>query len=91
MTRDAQKHLQPNDVVFPPPSNARQTRRPPRRIDPTQLRERQEGGRNMVGVDTRAHDEFVRKTSPGGISVPGGELAHGLAELAPEPGAAGSW
>jgi rhodanese-related sulfurtransferase len=54
-------------------------------VDPPQLRAWQEGGRNMVVLDSRTYDEFVRMTIPGAISVPGGELAYRVGDLAPDP------
>jgi rhodanese-related sulfurtransferase len=54
-------------------------------VDPLQLREWQRSGRDMVVLDSRTHEEFVRMSIPGGISVPGGELAYRIGDLAPDP------
>ncbi len=54
-------------------------------VDPPQLRDWQESGRKMVVLDSRTHEEFVRMTIPGAISVPGGELAYRIGDLAPDP------
>jgi rhodanese-related sulfurtransferase len=54
-------------------------------VDPPQLRDWQASGRNMVVLDSRTHEEFVRMTIPGAISVPGGELAYRIGDLAPDP------
>jgi rhodanese-related sulfurtransferase len=56
-----------------------------RSVDPEQLSEWQESGRRMVVLDSRTHEEFVRMTIPGAISVPGGELAYRIGDLAPDP------
>jgi rhodanese-related sulfurtransferase len=45
-----------------------------------------EAGRDMVVLDSRTYDEFRRTSIPTGISVPGGELAYRIADLAPDPG-----
>ena len=54
-------------------------------VDPPQLRDWQQSGRKMIVLDSRTHEEFVRMSIPGAISVPGGELAYRIADLAPEP------
>jgi rhodanese-related sulfurtransferase len=54
-------------------------------VDPRQLAEWQATGRRMVVLDSRTHEEFVRMTIPGAISVPGGELAYRIGDLAPDP------
>jgi rhodanese-related sulfurtransferase len=54
-------------------------------VDPAQLRDWQESGRRMVVLDSRTYEEFHRMTIPGAISVPGGELAYRIGDLAPDP------
>jgi rhodanese-related sulfurtransferase len=54
-------------------------------VDPHQLADWQASGRRMVVLDSRTHEEFVRMTIPGAISVPGGELAYRIGDLAPDP------
>jgi rhodanese-related sulfurtransferase len=54
-------------------------------VDPMQLRDWQELGRRMVVLDSRTYDEFRRMSIPGAISVPGGELAYRIGDLAPDP------
>jgi rhodanese-related sulfurtransferase len=54
-------------------------------VDPPQLRDWQESGRRMVVLDSRTFEEFRRMTIPGAISVPGGELAYRIGDLAPDP------
>ncbi len=54
-------------------------------IDPLQLRDWQATGRRMVVLDSRTHEEFRRMSIPGAISVPGGELAYRIGDLAPDP------
>jgi rhodanese-related sulfurtransferase len=53
-------------------------------VDPQQLADWQASGRRMVVLDSRTHEEFVRMTIPGAISVPGGELAYRIGDLAPD-------
>jgi rhodanese-related sulfurtransferase len=54
-------------------------------VDAPQLHAWQREGRNMVVLDSRTHEEFVRMSIPGGLSVPGGELAYRIGDLAPDP------
>jgi rhodanese-related sulfurtransferase len=54
-------------------------------VDPHQLADWQASGRRMVVLDSRTYEEFVRMTIPGSISVPGGELAYRIGDLAPDP------
>ncbi len=42
-------------------------------------------GRDMVVLDSRPIDEFLRMSIPTGINVPGGELAYRIADLVPDP------
>jgi rhodanese-related sulfurtransferase len=41
--------------------------------------------KNMVVLDSRTHEEFQRMTIPTALSVPGGELAYRIGDLAPDP------
>jgi rhodanese-related sulfurtransferase len=54
-------------------------------VDPPELKQWIESGRKMVVLDSRTHEEFVRMSIPTGISVPGGELAYRIGDLAPDP------
>ena len=54
-------------------------------VDAAELKGWIDGGRDMVVLDSRPMDEFVRMSIPTGIDVPGGELAYRIADLAPDP------
>ncbi len=54
-------------------------------LDPAELRSLIDSGRDMVVLDSRTADEFARMTIPTAISVPGGELAYRIADIAPDP------
>lgn len=54
-------------------------------IDAADLRALAERGERMVILDSRPLDEFTRMSIPGGVNVPGGELAYRIATLAPDP------
>lgn len=54
-------------------------------VDPPVLKSWLDQGRKMVVLDSRTHEEFVRMSIPTGISVPGGELAFRIGDLAPDP------
>ncbi len=54
-------------------------------VDPPALKAWLDQGRKMVVLDSRTHEEFVRMSIPQGISVPGGELAYRIGDLAPDP------
>ena len=54
-------------------------------VDPPVLKSWLDEGRKMVVLDSRTHGEFVRMSIPSGISVPGGELAYRIGDLAPDP------
>ena len=41
--------------------------------------------KNMVILDSRTAEEFARMTIPTAVSVPGGELAYRIGDLAPDP------
>ncbi len=54
-------------------------------IDAAELKAWQDEGRDLVVLDSRPMDEFHRMSIPGGINVPGGELAYRIGDLAPDP------
>ncbi len=54
-------------------------------VDPPQLKDWIDSGRAMVVLDSRTEAEFRRMSIPTGISVPGGELAYRIGDLAPDP------
>jgi len=54
-------------------------------VDAPELKAWIDGGRNMVVLDSRPLEEFRRMSIPGGVNVPGGELAYRIADLAPDP------
>ena len=54
-------------------------------VDPPQLKSWLDSGRKMVVLDSRTEAEFRRMSIPSGISVPGGELAYRIGDLAPDP------
>ena len=54
-------------------------------IDATDLKRWIDSGRNMVVLDSRTAEEFGRMSIPSGISVPGGELAYRIGDIAPDP------
>ena len=54
-------------------------------VDAPELKAWQDEGRDLVVLDSRPIDEFHRMSIPGGINVPGGELAYRIGDLAPDP------
>jgi len=54
-------------------------------IDAAELKALIDRGERLVILDSRPLDEFTRMSIPGGVNVPGGELAYRIAALAPEP------
>jgi rhodanese-related sulfurtransferase len=54
-------------------------------VDAVELKSWIDTGRDMVVLDSRTHEEFVRMSVPTAINVPGGELAYRIADLAPDP------
>ncbi len=54
-------------------------------IDAAALNAWQSEGRDIVVLDSRPFDEFTRMAIPGGVNVPGGELAYRIADLVPDP------
>jgi rhodanese-related sulfurtransferase len=55
------------------------------RIAPEELKRHVSSGRKLVILDSRPPDEYRRMSIPGGIDVPGAELAYRVHDLAPEP------
>src|SRR5580693_1475399 len=54
-------------------------------VDPPELKSWIDAGQNIVVLDSRTHEEFVRMSIPTGISVPGGELVYRIGDIAPDP------
>jgi rhodanese-related sulfurtransferase len=54
-------------------------------VDAAELNAWIASGRDMVVLDSRTLDEFTRMSIPTGISVPGGELAYRIGDIAPDP------
>ncbi len=54
-------------------------------VDAPELKAWIDDGRNMVVLDSRTAEEFARMAIPTGISVPGGELAYRIGDIAPNP------
>jgi rhodanese-related sulfurtransferase len=54
-------------------------------VDARELKAWIDSGRDMVVLDSRTLEEFTRMSIPTGISVPGGELAYRIADIAPDP------
>jgi rhodanese-related sulfurtransferase len=54
-------------------------------VDAADLKSWIDTGRNIVILDSRTHEEFVRMSIPTGVSVPGGELAYRIGDLVPDP------
>ena len=54
-------------------------------IPALELKAMQDRGDNMVIVDSRPMPEFVNMSIPGGIDVPGAELALRIHDIAPDP------
>jgi rhodanese-related sulfurtransferase len=54
-------------------------------VDATELKAWIDSGRDMVVLDSRTIEEFTRMSIPTGISVPGGELAYRIGDIAPDP------
>ena len=56
------------------------------RISAAELRELQASRADMVVLDSRPFEEYQRMCIPGGVDVPGAELAYRVHDLAPDPG-----
>jgi rhodanese-related sulfurtransferase len=54
-------------------------------IDAADLKALADRGEPLVILDSRPLEEFTKMSIPGGINVPGGELAYRIAALAPDP------
>ncbi|MCX8132687.1 MAG: rhodanese-like domain-containing protein [Roseococcus sp.] len=54
-------------------------------LDPPELDAMIRAGADMVILDSRPMEEFTRMSIPGGINVPGGELAYRIRDLVPRP------
>ena len=54
-------------------------------VDAPELKKWIDSGRDMVVLDSRTLEEFTRMSIPTGISVPGGELAYRIGDIAPDP------
>ena len=54
-------------------------------VDARELKAWLASGRDMVVLDSRTLEEFTRMSIPTAISVPGGELAYRIGDLAPDP------
>ncbi len=54
-------------------------------VDAAELKAWQDEGRDLAILDSRPMDEFRRMSIPGGINVPGGELAYRIGDLVPDP------
>jgi rhodanese-related sulfurtransferase len=55
------------------------------RIPPGELCRLQDAGQPMVILDSRPFEEYHRMNIPGGVDVPGAELAYRVHDLAPDP------
>ncbi len=54
-------------------------------VDLPQLKSWIDGGKDIVVLDSRTHEEFVRMSIPTGVSVPGGELVYRIGDIVPDP------
>lgn len=55
------------------------------RVPPQEIRRLVESGTKLVILDSRPYEEFRRMSIPGGVDVPGAELAYRVHDLAPDP------
>ena len=55
------------------------------RIPPEELNEYLKSGKKLIVLDSRPFEEYHRMNIPGGIDVPGAELAYRVHDLAPDP------
>jgi rhodanese-related sulfurtransferase len=55
------------------------------RIPPQELKRLKDSGTRLVVLDSRPYDEYHRMNIPGGVDVPGAELAYRVHDLAPDP------
>lgn len=54
-------------------------------LDAAELDALVKSGTDLVILDSRPMDEFHRMSIPGGVNVPGGELAYRIADMVPSP------
>jgi rhodanese-related sulfurtransferase len=54
-------------------------------VDPPELKQWIDSGRDMIVLDSRTQEEFSRMSIPTGIPMPGAELAYRIGDLAPDP------
>ena len=54
-------------------------------VDPPELKQWIDSGRDMVVLDSRTLEEFTRMSIPSGVSVPGGELVYRIGDMVPDP------
>ncbi len=54
-------------------------------VDPPELKSWIDSKQDIVVLDSRTHEEFVRMSIPTGVSVPGGELVYRIGDIAPDP------
>jgi rhodanese-related sulfurtransferase len=54
-------------------------------VDPPELKQWIDSGRDMIVLDSRTQEEFTRMSIPTGIPMPGAELAYRIGDLAPNP------
>jgi len=54
-------------------------------VDPPELKQWIDSGRDMIVLDSRTQEEFTRMSIPTGIPMPGAELAYRIGDLAPDP------
>jgi rhodanese-related sulfurtransferase len=54
-------------------------------LDAAELDALVKSGTDLVILDSRPMDEFHRMSIPGGVNVPGGELAYRIADMVPNP------
>jgi rhodanese-related sulfurtransferase len=54
-------------------------------VDARELKAWIDARRDMVVLDSRTLEEFTRMSIPTGVSVPGGELAYRIGDIAPDP------
>jgi len=55
------------------------------RIPPEELKRLKDSGTRLIVLDSRPFDEYHRMNIPGGVDVPGAELAYRVHDLAPDP------
>ena len=53
-------------------------------VDAAELKAWMDAGKDIAVLDSRPMDEFIQMSIPGGINVPGGELAYRIGDLVPD-------